>query len=98
MRPTADDSRPGGNSNVTVNEVRELVKLATSSTDGLGASSSFVVDAAVCRRYLTAAATTPKPGPAETLPYLLSTARWRDENQVESLQHDRMIGDYERHL
>ena len=52
----------------------------------------------MCRHYLTAAATTPKPGPAETLPYLLSTARWRDENQVESLQHDRMIGDYERRL
>ena len=83
---------------VTAKDIKELVELAASSTDGLGASSSFVSDKAVCRRYLRAAATTSLPGPANTLPYLLATARWRDECQVETMLADRTLSDHERHL
>ena len=43
-------------------EVEELVKLARASDEGLGASRSFVIEAAVCRRYLAASSTTSQPG------------------------------------
>jgi len=83
---------------VTETEVQELVELAARSTDGLAASRKWVVNPEVCRRYLAAAASASKPGAAAALPFLLRSARWRDEEAVDTIQEDRALAVFERSL
>ena len=83
---------------VTEAEVQQLVELATRSTDGLAASRKWVVSPAVCRRYLAAAASASKPGAAAALPFLLRSARWRDEQAVDAMQEDQALLGFEREL
>ena len=83
---------------VTEAEVQQLVELATRSTDGLAASRKWVVSPAVCRRYLAAAASASKPGAAAALPFLLRSARWRDEQAVDAMLEDQALLGFEREL
>ena len=83
---------------VTEAEVQQLVELAARSTDGLAASRKWVVSPAVCRRYLAAAASASKPGAAAALPFLLRSARWRDEQAVDAMQEDQALLGFEREL
>ena len=83
---------------MTEAEVQQLVELATRSTDGLAASRKWVVSPAVCRRYLAAAASASKPGAAAALPFLLRSARWRDEQAVDAMQEDQALLGFEREL
>ena len=79
-------------------EVQELVELAARSTDGLAASRKWVVNPEVCRRYLAAAASASKPGAAAALPFLLRSARWRDEQAVDTMLEDRALVNFEHSL
>ena len=83
---------------MTEAEVQQLVELAARSTDGLAASRKWVVSPAVCRRYLAAAASASKPGAAAALPFLLRSARWRDEQAVDAMQEDQALLGFEREL
>ena len=78
--------------------MQQLVELAARSTDGLAASRKWVVSPAVCRRYLAAAASASKPGAAAALPFLLRSARWRDEQAVDAMQEDQALLGFEREL
>ena len=79
-------------------EVQELVELAARSTDGLAASRKWVVSPSVCRRYLAAAASASKPGATAALPFLLRSARWRDEQAVDTMLEDRALVNFEHSL
>ena len=83
---------------VTEAEVQELVELAVRSTDGLAASRKWVVSPAVCRRYLAAGASAGVPGATAVLPFLLRSARWRDEEAVDAMLEDRALVSFERSL
>ena len=83
---------------VTEAEVHELVELAARSTDGLAASRKWVVSPAVCRRYLAAGASAGAPGATAVLPFLLRSARWRDEEVVDAMLEDRALVSFERSL
>ena len=83
---------------VAETDVQELVELAARSTDGLAASRKWVVSPAVCRRYLAAAASAAKPGATAALPFLLRSARWRDEQAVDAMLEDRPLLNFERSL
>lgn len=83
---------------VTEAEVQQLVELAARSTDGLATSRKWVVSPAVCRRYLAAAASASKPGAAAALPFLLRSARWRDEQAVDAMLEDQALLGFEREL
>ena len=78
--------------------MHELVELAARSTDGLAASRKWVVSPAVCRRYLAAGASAGAPGATAVLPFLLRSARWRDEEAVDAMLEDRALVSFERSL
>ena len=84
---------------VTETDVQELVELAAQSTGDLSTSQAkWIVSPAVCRRYLAAAASASKPGAAAALPFLLRSARWRDEWAVDAMLEDYALAAFERSL
>ena len=49
------------------------------------ASRAWCADAAVCQRYLDCGSKNGAPGPARTLPFMRSTAVWRDAMRVDEM-------------
>ena len=73
-------------------ERRELIELVGSHLDGLAEPSRrWAVDPAVCDRYLVCGECNGKPGAEATLPFLLGTARWRDEMVVHEMLTDEHL-------